>query len=75
MPSLAIWAQDLFLSTQLCSGWHGAERAQGKISSLRVEQTSCLVILELGFLDHKAVRKESGDWGQSGSHSEKSLAR
>lgn len=26
IPSLAIWAQDLFLSTQLCSGCSGAEK-------------------------------------------------
>lgn len=38
---------------------------------LRVEKTRCLVILQLVLLDSKAVRKGRGNWGQSGSHSEK----
>lgn len=42
------------------------------VPSLRVEKTSCLVILELGLLDSKAVQKGSGNWGQSGSRSEES---
>lgn len=42
------------------------------VPSLKVEKTSCLVILELGLLDSKAVRKESDNWGQSGSRSEES---
>lgn len=55
---------ELFLKRLALLGMEWSRgRAQGKmcLPSLRVEKTSCLDILELGFLDSKALRKESGD--------------